>query len=239
MNAGNLRSNLTLTVHQDGLLGWLARLAAKRGVSLALIAAILIVDIAIPWTGWSYMPRWQGLSFVPRAFVDEPCAVATALIVLGAITRFRGAPPGPKFGWSLLAWSVSGRVKPGSGFFTSSSPPVLETPYYGYFLASVLAQPSGTLGRMATSDPFDVLAFQASLADGKHAVAFVSVNTQSPEKVKFRPVDGLAGTLRKWSYSAASQKSRISDIITGTGVATTITNDLRLPAESIVVLETE
>ena len=45
-----------LTVHQDGLLGWLARLAAKRGLSLTLIAAILIVDLAIPWAGWSYMP---------------------------------------------------------------------------------------------------------------------------------------------------------------------------------------
>ena len=75
-------------------------------ISFALIAAIVIVDLAIPWAGWSYMPRWQGLSFVPRAIVDEPCAVATALIVLGAITRFRGAPPYPKFGWSLLAWSV-------------------------------------------------------------------------------------------------------------------------------------
>jgi inner membrane protein len=106
MNAGNLRSSLTLTVHQDGPLRWLARLAAKRGVSLALVAAIVIVDVAIPWAGWGYLPRWQGLSFVPRAFVDEPCAVATALIVLGAITRFRGAPPDPKFGWSLLAWSV-------------------------------------------------------------------------------------------------------------------------------------
>jgi inner membrane protein len=106
MNAVDLRSDQTLTTHQDGLLRWLARLAAKRGVSLALIAAIVIVDLAIPWAGWGYLPRWQGLSFVPRAFVDEPCAVATALIVLGAITRFRGAPPDPKFGWSLLAWSV-------------------------------------------------------------------------------------------------------------------------------------
>lgn len=90
----------------NGLLGWLARLAANRGVSLALIAAILIVDLAVPWAGWGSLPRWQGLSFVPRALVDEPCAVATALIVLGAITRSRSAPPNPRFGWSLLAWSV-------------------------------------------------------------------------------------------------------------------------------------
>src|ERR1700733_12365330 len=80
-----------------------AGLTCKRRVSLALIAAILIVDLVIPWAGGSYLPRWQGLSFVPRAFVDEPCAVATALIVLGAITRFHSAPPDPKFGGSLLA----------------------------------------------------------------------------------------------------------------------------------------
>ena len=95
-----------LTVNLDGVLRWVARLAARRGVSLALIAAIVITDLAIPWAGWGHMPRWQGLSFVPRAFVDEPCAVATALIVLGAVTRFRGSPPDPKFGWSLIAWSV-------------------------------------------------------------------------------------------------------------------------------------
>lgn len=106
MNVANLTKRLTLAVRRDGLMRSLARLTSKRGVSLALIAAILIADLAIPWAGWSYLPRWQGLSFVPRALVDEPCAVATALLVLGAITRFRGAPPDPKFGWSLLAWSV-------------------------------------------------------------------------------------------------------------------------------------
>jgi hypothetical protein len=38
--------------------------------------------------------------------VDEPCHAATALVVLGALTRFRGTPPDPKFGWSMLACSV-------------------------------------------------------------------------------------------------------------------------------------
>lgn len=106
MHLRNRSGSSLLQLRQDGLLRWLARLAAKRTVSLALIAAILIVDLVIPWTGLSQLPRWQGLSFVPRALVDEPCAVATALVVLGAITRFRGTPPSPKFGWSLLAWSV-------------------------------------------------------------------------------------------------------------------------------------
>jgi hypothetical protein len=97
MNLGSRASRSVLSLHQDGLLRWLARLVSKRGVSLALIAAIVTVDHTIPW---------QGMSFVPRALIDEPCAVATALVVLGAITRLRGTPPDPKFGWSMLAWSV-------------------------------------------------------------------------------------------------------------------------------------
>ena len=75
----------------------LARLAAKRIVSLILIAAIVTVDGTIPW---------HGMSFVPRALVDEPCAVATDLVILGAITRFRGGPPEPVFVASMLAWAV-------------------------------------------------------------------------------------------------------------------------------------
>jgi hypothetical protein len=97
MNLGNMTSRLALSPHPDGLMGWLARLVSKRGVSLALIVAIVTVDHTI---------LWHVTSFVPRALIDEPCAVATALVVLGAMTRFRGAPPDPKFGWSMLAWSV-------------------------------------------------------------------------------------------------------------------------------------
>jgi hypothetical protein len=88
---------LMLPLHQNGLLGWLATLVSKRGVSLTLIVAVVTVDRTIPW---------HGMSFVPRALVDEPCAIATALVVLGAISRFRGTPPNPEFGWSMLAWSV-------------------------------------------------------------------------------------------------------------------------------------
>lgn len=106
MNLASRTMVFLQSVRHEGLQRWMAKLAAKRGVSLGLITAILVIDLVIPWSGPGYLPRWQGLTFVPRAFVDEPCAVATALVTLGAITRFRGAPPDPKFGWSLLAWSV-------------------------------------------------------------------------------------------------------------------------------------
>ena len=75
MNAGDRTRRLLPTVRQDGLLRWLARLVSTRKASLALIAAILTVDFTIPW---------HGMSFVPRALIDEPCAVATTLVIRGA-----------------------------------------------------------------------------------------------------------------------------------------------------------
>ena len=118
MNAGDRTRRLLPTVRQDGLLRWLARLVSTRKASLALIAAILTVDFTIPW---------HGMSFVPRALIDEPCAVATTLVILGAITRFRGTPPSPKFGWSMLAWAVLIDIDHlplefGSSAFTAGTP---------------------------------------------------------------------------------------------------------------------
>lgn len=75
----------------------LSWLAAKRPVSLALAAACVFVDRAIPW---------HGMGFASRAVIDEPCHAATAVVVLGAITRFRGTPPNPTFIVSMLACSV-------------------------------------------------------------------------------------------------------------------------------------
>jgi len=86
-----------MPVHHDGPLRWLARLVANRGVSLALVAAVVIVDSTIPG---------QETSSVLRAIADEPCHVATALVVLGALVRFRGTLPDPTFVWSMLACSV-------------------------------------------------------------------------------------------------------------------------------------
>jgi inner membrane protein len=86
-----------LSVRQDGVLGWLAKLTALRAVSFVLVVAIVTTDLAI---------AWHGFGFVTRGLVDEPCHLATALVVLGAITRVRGMPPHPKFGWSMLACSV-------------------------------------------------------------------------------------------------------------------------------------
>jgi len=97
INPGIRGKRALLWARMGKLLEWLARLASRPGVSLGLAAAIAVTDLTIPW---------HELGFLPRALVDEPCHLATALIVLGAITRWRGSPPSPWFGWALLSASV-------------------------------------------------------------------------------------------------------------------------------------
>jgi len=80
----------------NGLYRWLAPQVAMRRVSLVLVAAIIVVDLTLPWLRWG---------FVAQALIDEPCHQATGLICLGAITRFRGRPPSPGFGWAMIICS--------------------------------------------------------------------------------------------------------------------------------------
>jgi hypothetical protein len=125
-------------------------------------------------------------------------------------------------------------INPDFGFFTSSSPPTTETPYYGYLLASVLARPHALLGTLATSDPLDILAFQSALPDGKHAIALINTDTNSPRTITFQPSTPLSGTLRTWNYGANAYR-----MITGTASAASVSRSITLPAESMIVLETK
>lgn len=79
------------------LFPWLARLVAQRPVGLLLATYAFFTD---------WLIAWHGLSFIQRGLIDEPAHLATALVVLGAITRFHGSPPEAKFGWTMLACSV-------------------------------------------------------------------------------------------------------------------------------------
>ena len=86
-----------LMVRQDGTLRWLATLASYRWVSLGLVVVIAITDLTIPW---------HEFGFVLRALADEPCHLATTLVVLGAMTRLLRSPPSPLFGSVMLSSSV-------------------------------------------------------------------------------------------------------------------------------------
>lgn len=62
-----------------------------------LVAGVALTD---------HLVHWQGLGFVPRALIDEPCHLATAFVVLGAFTRWRGRAPSPRFAWTMMCASV-------------------------------------------------------------------------------------------------------------------------------------
>lgn len=77
---------------------WLAGRASNRWISLGMVAVIVLIDVVL---------LRRPFGFVARAVLDEPGHLATAVVVLGAITRWRGRPPDARFTWALLAASVA------------------------------------------------------------------------------------------------------------------------------------
>jgi hypothetical protein len=166
------------------------------------------------------------------------CTPTGALFAAGDVLSWLAAGAKSVDWWDMNNYgnTTSSCTSADYGFFTSSSPPAAETPYYGYLLASVLAQPHALLRTLATSDPSDVLAYQALVPGGKHTVAFINTNTSSAETVSFHAP--LSGTLQTWSYSAGDQNSTNSNIVTGTTSAASVAGGITLPAESITILQT-
>jgi hypothetical protein len=167
------------------------------------------------------------------------CTPAGALFAAGDVLSWLAAGAESVAWWDMNNYGNSGStcVNPDYGLFTSGSPPVPETPYYGYLLASLVAQPHAFLAPLPTSSPADVLAFQSVLPNGQRALAFINTNTSSPETVTFRPLAPLAGQLSTWTYSAANQNSTNSNIVEGSVSASSIAHALTLPAESMVVIK--
>src|SRR5215469_4152503 len=93
------------------------------------------------------------------------CTPAGALFAAGDVLSWLAAGAKSVDWWDMNNYgnTTSSCTNSDYGLFTSSSPPVAETPYYGYLLASVIARPHALLGTLRTSDPADVLAFQSIL----------------------------------------------------------------------------
>ncbi len=103
-----------------------------------------------------------------------------------------------------------------------------QTPYWGWLLASKLAQPGGLLSVDAASTSAAVLAFQSALANGHRAEAYVNISTTASEQVT--PGPGLKpGPLTMWQYS--NQDPVI------TSQALQPPRSLTVPPESVTVLE--
>jgi hypothetical protein len=83
---------------RDGrLFQWVAATAAKRWVGVLLALYALATD---------GLTGWHSMNFVMRGLLDWPAHLATAIVILGALIRVRGALPDQRFGWTMLACSV-------------------------------------------------------------------------------------------------------------------------------------
>jgi hypothetical protein len=167
------------------------------------------------------------------------CTPTGALFAAGDVLSWLAAGARSVDWWDMNNYGNTSATctNPDYGMFTSSSPPAPETPYYGYVLASVLAQPHAVLSAMGTSDPADVLAYQSRLPGGHEAVAFLNTSTSSARTVTFRPAGPLSGQLRTWTYSAGNQNATNSAIVQGTASTPSLAHGISLPPASMVVLE--
>jgi hypothetical protein len=164
------------------------------------------------------------------------CTPAGALFAAGDVLSWLAAGAQSVDWWDMDNYgdSWSRCAGPAEGMFSAAPKPVAYTPYYGYLLASLLAQPHARLAPLSTSDSSDVLAFQAVLPSGKKAVALININPARAERVTFGLK--LTGILQTWHYSAGSQNATQSKIVAGTTAATAIAHGITLPAQSITIL---
>jgi hypothetical protein len=189
----------------------------------------------------AYDPRARivvGETGVSNNETTTVCTPAGALFAAGDVLSWLAAGAQSVDWWDMNNYgnTTSACTSPDFGMFTSSSPPVPETPYYGYVLASMLARPHALLAALPTSDPADVLAYRSFLPDGNEAVAFLNTAAGAAQTVRFAS-GTLRGQLRTWTYSAGDQNATDSSIIPGTASASSLAAGITLPAESMVILE--
>jgi hypothetical protein len=190
----------------------------------------------------AYDPKAQvivGETGISNNETTTVCTPAGALFAAGDVLSWLAAGAQSVDWWDMNNYgnTTSACTNPDYGMFTSSSPPAPETPYYGYVLASVLAQPHALLAAMPTSDPADVLAYRSFLPGDKQAVAFLNTNTSSSETVQFSSGVPLSGQLHIWAYSAGNQNATNSNIVQGTETASSLSSGIIVPAESMVIIE--
>jgi hypothetical protein len=180
-----------------------------------------------------------GVSYLPTRTV---CTAAGALFAAGDVLEWLAAGA-QSVNWWVMDTNTNanystGNCQPDEGMFTSpvnlnSTSPQPLTPYYGYLLASTLAQPGAQLSSLGQQG--DVLGFQSLLPDGKVAVALINTSTSTAEKANFST--SLSGYMATQTYSAGSQNAANTSIVKGVTSAAAIAGGITLPAESIVVLK--
>jgi hypothetical protein len=185
-----------------------------------------------------YVPHAQvivGETGVSYLATNVPCKPAGALFAAGDALSWLAAGAQSIDWWPLDTGANPGAAcsNPDEAMFTGTAAP--NTPYTGYLLASVLAQPGAKLSELTTSDPTVVLAFQSQLPTGQVAVALI--NTSSSAATTVRVSTLLADNLSTVSYRAAGQNPANTKTATGRTTVAAIGGGITLPAESILVLK--
>jgi len=189
----------------------------------------------------AYDPRARvvvGETGVSNNETTTVCTPVGALFAAGDVLSWLAAGAQSVDWWDMNNYgnTAAACTNPDFGMFTSSSPPVPETPYYGYVLASMLARPHALLAAVPTSDPGDVLGYRSVLPGGNKAVAFLNTAAGAAQTVRFAS-GTLRGQLRTWTYSAGDQNATDSNIVPGTASASSLAAGITLPPESMVILE--
>ena len=230
-----LASDATLASANSGASGDLAQ--AGRWLQFVAWACLLA---AVCFAGWEAIVRSEWVAGAEIA----AAALGTLLlmIAMAALAASNGSSAAAAVTgavgigvWALLVLSRAARLS-----LTEQGPAqaVHSTVQGGRRHEADLAQPRALLGGMTTSDPADVIGYQALLPGGNEAVAFLNTSTSAAETVRFAPRVPLAGELQTWSYSAGTQNATDSDIVRGTAAASSVAGGVTLPAESMVIMKT-
>jgi hypothetical protein len=129
--------------------------------------------------------------------------------------------------WSQADAQNSGPLtNPSYSLFNGAGNP--QTPYWGWLLASKLAQPGALLSIDTVNTSANVLAFQSTLTNGHHAEAYVDISTTAGATVT-SALGSQPGRLTEWRYSnqAPTLSKRSAKPV----------KYLTVPPESITVLE--
>jgi hypothetical protein len=133
---------------------------------------------------------------------------------------------------SVNWWTQSDNNNPGSSctaadfsMFSGNGTP--QFPYYGWLMASKLAQPHSVLTYVKSGNS-KVLAFHATLRGGHQAVAYINITTGSNIKVPAPPLP--KGNLISWKFSNAHAK-----VIQGKTTEAALKNGVTTASDSITI----
>jgi hypothetical protein len=122
--------------------------------------------------------------------------------------------------------SGGSRANPTYSMFDNDGNP--QTPYWGWLLASKLAQPGAVLSADSANTNATMLAFSSTLAGGHQVEAYINLSTTSGATVT-TPFNPGSGALTQWQYS--NQDPAVAQQTTQPSPSMTV------PPESVTVLE--